>query len=212
MKDIPMFTSEYGVASLLLREIPYRQEAYIVMQSALQPEELLQECISFCKMVGAEAVYARNHEVVQGFPLHSIVYRMGGAVCIDEGKIEHLWPVTEETVGSWRKMMNERLKYVDNAATLDKQMEKQILASGGAYFIHRNGALLGAGWIDGEELKLLAAFQKGMGDRVLHTLLSAFNPQRIWLEVASTNTPAIRLYERCGLVKMAEIYRWHRVF
>ena len=29
MKDIPAFTTENGIASLILREIPYREEAYI---------------------------------------------------------------------------------------------------------------------------------------------------------------------------------------
>ena len=29
MKDIPMFTTPYGAASLILKEIPYRKEAYI---------------------------------------------------------------------------------------------------------------------------------------------------------------------------------------
>ena len=56
MRDIPVFTTEYGVASLVLREIPYRQEAYISIQSSLQPEELLAECVSFCRACGAEKV------------------------------------------------------------------------------------------------------------------------------------------------------------
>ena len=49
MRDIPVFTTQYGVASLVLREIPYRQEAYISIQSSLQPEQLLEECIGFCR-------------------------------------------------------------------------------------------------------------------------------------------------------------------
>ena len=31
------------------------------------------------------------------------------------------------------------------------------------------------------------------------------------LEVASTNTKAISLYERMGLLKVEELSRWHRV-
>ena len=42
MRDFPMFTTEYGVASLVLREIPYREEAYITILSSEQPEELLE--------------------------------------------------------------------------------------------------------------------------------------------------------------------------
>ena len=52
MKDIPVFTTEFGVASLILKEIPYRREAYIRIQTTQQPQELLKECISFCRMCG----------------------------------------------------------------------------------------------------------------------------------------------------------------
>ena len=79
MRDFPMFTTEYGVASLVLREVPYRQEAYVIIQSALQPEELLRECISFCRMVGAEKVFARGHEIIEQFPLHCAFTRCGAA-------------------------------------------------------------------------------------------------------------------------------------
>ena len=41
MKDFPVFSTSYGVASLILKEIPYRQEAYIHIQSTLEPEQLL---------------------------------------------------------------------------------------------------------------------------------------------------------------------------
>ena len=39
MKDFPVFTTEYGVSSLILREVPYRQEAYIHIQD-VQPDSL----------------------------------------------------------------------------------------------------------------------------------------------------------------------------
>ena len=48
MKDIPFFPTQHGVAGLILREIPYRQEAYIRIQD-VQPGELsllLRECLS----------------------------------------------------------------------------------------------------------------------------------------------------------------------
>lgn len=211
MRDFPVFTTEYGVASLILREVPYRQEAYIVIQSTQQPEELLRECISFCRAVGAEKIYARGHELVERYPLHSVIYEMRGSVEVDENKVEHLWPVTAETIGRWRQLLNDRMRDVDNAGTLEKQGEQEILDLGGAYFIHRSGELLGAGWLAGDELMLIASTQKGMGERVMHTLLSTTYPEQLRLQVASTNTAAIRLYERTGLIKTAELRRWYRV-
>lgn len=211
MKDFPMFTTEYGIASLILREVPYRQEAYIVIQSSEEPEALLQECVSFCRVCGAEKIYARGHELLEQYPLHSIIYEMRGAVRVDESKVRHLWPVTEDTIGKWRSLLNERMAGVDNAGTLEKAGEKEILETGGAYFVHQNGTLLGAGWIVGGELLLLAAFQKGAGETVLHTLLSTVPDPSVKIQVVSTNHRAIRLYERAGFVKAQEIRRWYRV-
>ena len=211
MRDIPVFTTEYGVASLALREIPYRQESYICIQSSCQPKELLAECVAFCRACGAEKIYARNHEFLEEYPLHTAVVKMRGIARVDESKVENLWPVTEETVTQWREFMNSRLKDVDNAATLGSQEERGITESGGAYFVHNNGLLLGGGWIKNGELRLIAAVP-GTGERVMHTLMSLQPDEPLELEVASTNQRAIRLYERLGLVKTEELRRWYKVF
>lgn len=211
MQDFPMFTTEYGVASLILKEVPYRQEAYIIIQSTEQPGELLKECVSFCRMVGAEKIYARGHEIVGTYPIHCDIYEMRGSVDVEEEKVENLWPVTEETIGSWRQFLNEQMRPIDNAGTLEKKGEKEILDLGGAYFVHKAGKLLGAGWLAGEELMIIAAAEKGTGDRVFHTLLSATCPEQVHLQVASTNGRAIRFYEKMGMVKTAELRRWYKV-
>ena len=211
MKDFPVFTTEYGVASLLLKEVPYKQEAYVVIQATEQPEELLKECVSFCRMVGAEKIFVRGHKLAEQYPLHNIIYEMRGEISCDGESVAHLWPVTEETAGQWRSLVNEKLRHIDNAATLEKRDEKEILEQGGAYFVHNDGELLGAGWIVDGELKLIAAAQPGQGSRVLHTLLSVSEPEQLRLEVASTNARAIRFYEKVGMIKTKEISRWYRV-
>ena len=70
MKDIPVFTTENGAASLILGEIPYRGEAFVRIQDSLEPESLLKECVSFCRMCGAERVYASGHPCLEALPLH----------------------------------------------------------------------------------------------------------------------------------------------
>lgn len=211
MKDFPVFTTEYGVASLVLREIPYRGEAFILIQDTLQPEELLKECVAFCRAVGAEKIYARGHEFLEQYPLHCIIYEMRAEAMVDDTKVESLWPVTEKTIGHWRELMNEKMRPVDNSGTLVKKGEQEILDSGGAYFVHRDGKLLGLGWLSGEELLLVAALEPGAGERVMHTLMSLIPGQQIRLDVVSTNERAIRLYEKLGFIITSEKRRWYRV-
>lgn len=211
MKDFPVFTTEYGVASLILKEVPYRQEAYIILQSTQQPEELLKECVSFCRMVGAEKIFARGHVYVEQFPLHTIIYEMRGDALAAEADMACLFPVTEQTVSRWRSIYNERMRRVDNGATLESKEEKKILESGGAYFVHREGELLGIGWLEGCKLLALAAVKPGAGESVLRALMSLIPGENMILEVASTNGRAVRLYEKLGFLKTGEIHRWYRV-
>jgi len=213
MKDFPLFTTDYGVSSLILREIPYRQEAYIHIQD-VQPEgfgEHLKECVSFCRMAGAERIYATGHSLLESFPVHTAVFEMRGTAWVDPNKLENLFPVTEQTVGRFRNIMNERLRNVDNAATLTSADEKRILESGGAYFVHQQGELLGVGWLDDTKLLLVAVVRPGAGERVMHTLMSLAEGADMTLEVASTNTRAVRLYEKLGFLKTREVLKWYYV-
>ncbi len=213
MKDFPVFTTDYGVSSLVLREVPYRQEAYIHIQD-VQPEgfeDHLRECVSFCRVVGAERIFAKGHDRLEQYPLHTAVYEMRGTAWVDREKLENLFPVTEATVSRWRSILNERLRKVDNAATLTSADEQRILESNGAYFVHHAGELLGVGWMEDTKLLLVTAVKPGAGERVMHTLMSLVEGADMTLEVASTNQRAIRLYERLGFLKTREISRWYSI-
>lgn len=210
MKDIPMFTTEFGVASLMLHEVPYRQEAYIRVQD-VQPghlEDLIRECMGFCRAVGAERVYWSAGDS-EG-EIYVAVYEMQGTAWVDPEKLESLFPVTRETVIQFRQLLNEKMAGVDNAATITAADEQALLDSAGAYFVHRKGHLLGLGWLEGEKLLAVAAVEPGAGERVMHTLMSLIEGQTMTLEVASTNERAIRLYERLGFLKVREVRKWYR--
>lgn len=210
MKDIPVFTTEYGIASLMLREIPYRQEAYVRVQTVQpgQTEALVKECVAFCRACGAEKIYWSASET-QG-QLHTVVYEMQGTARSDPEKLEQLFPVTQETVIQWRQLYNEKMRGVDNAATLTEQDTERLLHSGGAYFVHHNGKLLGLGWLEENKVLAVAAIEKGAGERVMHTLMSLVEGATLSLEVASTNERAIRLYEKLGFIKTRELSKWYR--
>lgn len=213
MQDFPFFSTEYGVSSLSLKEIPYRQEAYIRIRQVQEDgfREHLDECVRFCIMAGAERIYAADHVLLEQFPLHASVLEMRGQAAVDREKLACLFPVTERTVSRWRGIYNARMAGVDTAGTLEAREEGRILESGGAYFVHRDGELLGIGWLDDCMLLAVAAVQQGAGETVMHTLMSLVEGASMTLEVASTNVRAIRLYEKLGFVKTAERTRWYRV-
>lgn len=209
MKDFPIFTTEFGAASLTMKQIPYRKEAYIHLQDFLPEnrENLISECASFCRLAGAEKVYVTP---ASGEPEIRIL-EMRGVPNLDFDQVQNIFPVTETTVGKWRSIANQRLREVDLAAMLEKKDEETILSSGGAYFIHSSGELLGIGWLEGETLKLLASLVPGAGFQVAQTLLSIQPGQSIRLEVASTNERAIRLYERLGFLPVSQLEEWSLV-
>ena len=69
MRDFPVFTTENGVGSLSLKEIPYSGIAYVTIHDSSFPTEFLKECLDFCRAVGATKVYATGHETLEVYPL-----------------------------------------------------------------------------------------------------------------------------------------------
>ena len=213
MKDFPLFNTETGVSSLILKEVPYRQEAYIHIQDVLPDgfEAHLAECVSFCRMVGAEKIYAAGSDRLEQYPVHMQLLQLRGTAWVDREKLCSLFPVTEETVSRWRQIYNESMRTVDNAKTLESRDEGKIISSGGAYFIHDNGSLLGIGWMEDTKLLAVASVVRGAGERIMHTVMSLVEGADVTIEVASTNAKAIRLYEKLGFVRSAEVERWYAV-
>ena len=117
MRDFPIFTTDYGVSSLVLREIPYKNEAYIRIRDVSEGffHEHMAECVSFCRIAGAERIFATGDEKLGDYPLYSSIYEMSGTAWVDKEKLESLFPVTEATVGKWRSIYQEAMRGVDNA-------------------------------------------------------------------------------------------------
>ena len=212
LKDIPMFDTETGVSTLVLKEIPYKQVAYVKVHS-VQPDGLeahIKECVSFCRMCGAERICASGHEGLESWPLVCTVITMALSLAGTTELGANLFPVTEETVGQWRSIYNERMGPVDNTATLTARDDRELL-EGGAYFVHEAGELLGIGWMKGSELLCIASVKPGAGERVLKTLLPLADSDRVKLDVASTNVRARRLYERLGFIAVEEKSKWYLI-
>lgn len=209
MNDIPFFPTEHGVASLILREIPYRQEAYIRIQD-VQPEALsllLEECAAFCRACGAERILWTGADT-DAEP-EMTVLKMQGKAWVNKDLLEQLFPVTEKTAAKWRSIYNERMRSVPQARTLSFTDEKQLAETGGTYFVHHDGELLGIGWLEDTHLLAIASCKPGAGECVAHTLMSLVEGSDMTLEVADRNTKAIELYQKLGFVTTGVVSRWY---
>lgn len=212
MRDFPVFTTENGVGSLVLREIPYRGVAYITIHDSSDPKAFVHECVEFCRAVGAERVYASGHEVLEAYPLYTSVIRMSGNRNALAQTDACLFPVTEQTLSRWREIYNDKMKNVDNASYMSESAAQQMLKRGDGYFIHTNGDLLGIGIAGNDRIDCIASVKPGCGKVLVSTLAHGLLSEHIVLEVASTNSKAIRLYESLGFIKSAEISRWFKIF
>ena len=211
MKDFPVFTTEYGVASLILKEIPYQGTAYITLQDSLEPGKLLEECVAFCRVCGAEAVYATGHEILESYPLYTAMWEMR---CPWESLPDTeagLFPVVEETLEDWRTICNEKVRRVPNGAWMTQSDAEKMLAAGDGYFIHRAGKLLGIGRAAGDTIDWVASIRPGAGRDVVAALNHAIMADAVKLTVASENRKAVALYESMGFIRSREISRWYRV-
>lgn len=211
MRDIPLFETEFGTAGLVLNQIPCSGNAYIHMIAPVQFSELLDECVGFCKAAGAERIYACGDENVKSFPHYTDVIRLTCSLEMIEDTDACLLPVTEETCEQWRRMYNERMAGVDNAAVLTTFTCRKLVKDKGAYFVHKDGEVLGIGVAYGEKIDAIASIIPGQGANVLKALCHALSGPMVNVEVASTNNPAVRLYEKLGFLPVEIIRSWHRV-
>lgn len=211
MRDFPMFTTENGVGSLVLKEIPYRRAAYITIRDSLSPDTFLAECVDFCRAVGAERIYACGHDFLEKYPLYTTVVQMTCSLFTLEETDACLFPVTEQTLGRWREIYNNKMDNVDNASFLSEQAARELLNSGDAYFIHRDGELLGIGNASGNRIDCVASVKRGSGSEIVRALAHGLLSDPIVLDVATTNTRAMHLYTSMGFIPTMEISKWYKI-
>ena len=212
MRDFPVFTTENGVGSLVLKEIPYSGIAYVTIHDSSFPTEFLDECVQFCRAVGAEKICAGGHEILKNYPLYTVVYQMSASWDVIPETDACLFPVTEETLHRWCEIYNMKMKNVDTASYMSDNAGRELLKRGDGYFVHKDGTLLGIGIASDDRIACVASVVPGGGREVVSALKNALICDRVLLEVASTNQKAINLYESIGFIKTAEVSRWYKIF
>lgn len=209
MRDIPVFTGQYGVASLCLSQVPYKQEAYIRIQSTQDSERLLQECADFCKAVGANKVFFTGYEH-HSYAAYTEVWEMVASRESIPDTDAALMPLLEKNLDEWLEIYNRRMRDVPGSSYMRLQDGKRLIEAGNGYFVHRNGALLGIGVASGEKIDAVVGVVAGAGRDIVLALNHALSGDRAIVEVASENAAACRLYKAMGFVPTRMILKWYQ--
>lgn len=215
MKDIPIFTTVNGTASLLLREIPYKSCAYVVVRSVFSSglEGLLEECAAFCVQAGAERVLASADEPLETLPHDHdmlLLSRSKEGLPPPEMQIE-LVPVTAENGGSYQALYNRLFFDVPNAATCRRSELEELIARRSGFLALSGGVPAGLGEVSGNELRALGVSPefRGLGRPLALTLLGRLPGPVLELRTSSRNLRALRLYERIGFRVEQVLSQWY---
>lgn len=214
MKDIPVFTGAHGVATLVLRQIPWSGCGYVLVRSVWDDAAaFLEECRGFCRACGAEQVYASWEDKELPAP-HG--YDM---ICMEREK-EGLPPATlvceplTQALGEeYTTVYNTCFRDVPNAVAFTKEDLARVLREETAIIVRRDGVVAGLAEVSTKGLEAIAVLPqyKGLGYELALTALQMVPSKTIALKATSTNHRAIRLYERLGFKPTAVLSRWWKL-
>lgn len=200
MKDFPVFPCSDGMASLILREIPYRGEAYIRIRSVFGSRDgLVRTCADFCRQAGAKQIYLAADETLEGYPVYARLIERS----LDKDDLPHTRATAEITTDpQWVTLYNERFRNVPAAKTY-------LQTPPNAYFVRLDGERIGLGQLIDDELAAVAALKRGCGYDCVCALAAHIRQPRVRLLCAEENLPATRLYDRMGFSRDGTRSVWY---
>ncbi len=214
MKNIPVFTSSYGIATLILREIPWNRTAYVLIQSVWNDQKaaLLEECKGFCRAVGAEQIYASwELEALPAEPAWEM-WRMSRkkAGLPRSEKPAALEALTKGNSGEYLRIYNACFRQVPCAASYDQTSLEPLYGEEVAWLAKVDGVYAGVAEISKTGLEGIAVLPeyRGLGYELALAVLPMVPSAELRLKVASTNLRAISLYERLGFTQTGVEKRW----
>ena len=217
MKNIPIFTGEYGVATLILEEIPYKRCGYILPQSwdGKYLKEFLTECTFFCKLAGAQQVYVRMETPIDYLPLTMEMYAMRlekkDAMFSEDSLVLHPLSVDNEKI--FLEIYETAFAASFNAPTYTTRDTERLRGEGESYVGYWNNQPVGIGELGGDTLRIVAVGEpsQGWGEKMTRHLLDKIPYPVVKLQVASTNAVGRRLYEKLGFEHTKILKYWYQL-
>jgi len=216
MRDIPFFTAAGGSAMLVLREIPYKKMAYVILHSAEEKNRsaFFLECMSFCRAAGAEKVLLCTQQEITGQePLFQLLRweRQAPVPTAPAALLLRLIPVTEEREADFLALYNVIFGGAPSAATLTKHNFSAQTRACRTYLAEINGQMAGVGQLHEREIRcigLLPQF-RGNGMALMTELLRELGEETAWLQATSDNAAALRLYTKMGFSRKETLSHWY---
>ena len=217
MKNIPVFLSTGGTASLILKEIPHRGIAYVLLRTVRDLSVLLEECAGFCRSCGAERVFvSRETEPLPLLHAMDMLLLHGDKTkfptVTSEVRLEAIGP---ENDAIFQRIYNICFQNVSNAATYESADIRRIYREAQLAFIAltEEGIPFGMGELHGNELAAIGILPeyRGQGrsrDLTLALLNHCPGPQ-VELTAASDNEAALALYDSLGFIVAKKLSAWY---
>lgn len=215
MKDIPVFTGAYGIATLVLKEIPWSGCGYVIVRSVWSDAAaFLEECLGFCRACGAEQVYASWEMAELPAPhAYDMVQLQMKKSELPRGVPLELQELTKENAEAFLQVYNTCFRQVPNAASYGKKDTARLLGEETAYLVCKDGVCAAVAEISKEGLEAVAVLPeyRGLGYDLARTVLEHVPSVTLKLKTASTNERALRLYARLGFRQTAVLTRWWKL-
>ncbi|MFQ6962589.1 MAG: hypothetical protein ACLRR6_00175 [Oscillospiraceae bacterium] len=201
MKDIPVFSCPDGIATLILREVPFRGEGYILVRGVFGTlEGLLAECAGFCRAAGAERLFAAGEADFSGYPAAIRILGRSAprASLLPAPEAVRLVPVTEETAADWaRNTMRASGPCPQRRAAARRRSARWPRAARpcGSGTVQSASALAACAAVSGWQWQLCS---RARANAACGRWRPGAQGLKWRLTCAAENTRAMRLYDRLG--------------
>ena len=212
MKNIPLFTTMHGVASIILEGIPFNKTAYIRIQTSSDPALLCSDCIDFCRAAGAETIYAMGHSPSRKtMPDFTIIRMKRDRITLPLINTQ-LVAVDKENFTEFRRLYNQRMKEISAVSYVSVADLNNLLKKNNGYFIYQDAEMIGIGIADEVWIRTIISLKPGKGEAVLLSLNTVLEGNEVCVELVDNNLPAKRLYERMGFQYYETVSEWYKIY